>query len=168
MHPVLPDGLEKLGAYAFADCESLTGLTLPSSITKLEEGLLSSCNSITEFDFGNMQITEIGDYAFASCENLVSITIPEGVTELGSNVFYRCYGLKEVHISDTVEKFGDSVFAQCKALEKVYIPATLTKYGRNIFDTTNKDVLTVYCVPDSDAEIMAKLNEVQYEAYDFG
>ena len=62
---------------AFKDCRNLTGITIPSGITRIEYGL------------------------FAGCEHLTHVTIPEGVIYIDFIAFSRCSSLKSVTI------FGD-------------------------------------------------------------
>ena len=66
---VIPDGVTEIGGYAFADCQSLTGICLPDSVTK------------------------IGSMAFFACENLTSFRIPSHA-EIGNDAFFGCWGLK--------------------------------------------------------------------------
>ena len=56
----------KIPAYAFCDCSSLTNVTIPEGVTN------------------------IGEYAFYSCDSLTSITIPESVEYIASNAFMLC------------------------------------------------------------------------------
>ena len=53
-------------AFAFDDCDGLTSVTIPNSVTS------------------------IGDRAFYVCESLKSITIPNSVTSIGDCSFYAC------------------------------------------------------------------------------
>ena len=66
---VIITGGISIGRYAFDDCESLTSITIPSSVTS------------------------IGEYAFSYCESLTSITIPSSVTSIGDYAFYNCTSL---------------------------------------------------------------------------
>ena len=59
----IPDGVTKIGNYAFNGCKALTSVTIPNSVTF------------------------IGGSAFYGCEALTSVTIPNSVTSIGSNVF---------------------------------------------------------------------------------
>ena len=52
-----------IGDYAFADCSSLTSLTIPNSITSIGYSAFSSCSSLTSITIPN-SVTSIGDYAF--------------------------------------------------------------------------------------------------------
>lgn len=68
----VPNGVTKIGDYAFFLCENLTSITLPQSVTK------------------------IGDGAFLGCTNLRSINIPSGVTEIGLRAFEDCNVSNEI------------------------------------------------------------------------
>lgn len=61
--------LKRIGEFAFANCNNLTSITIPNSVTS------------------------IGEYAFLDCRHLTSITIPSGVTSIGPYTFYGCSNL---------------------------------------------------------------------------
>jgi len=67
----LPDGIARIGDYAFAYCANLSSINIPSSLNSIED---------RAFD-------ETG---------LTSIIIPESVSYLGSSVFVRCTSLTNV------------------------------------------------------------------------
>lgn len=58
----------------FADCTSLTSVTIPDSVTKIEDG------------------------AFADCTSLTSVTIPDSVTTIGYDAFKGCTNLRHAYI----------------------------------------------------------------------
>ncbi|MBQ6515036.1 MAG: leucine-rich repeat protein, partial [Clostridia bacterium] len=60
---VLPEGVEMIGAYAFADCGSLEQVNIPASVHT------------------------IGHHAFSGSNGLSSVTVPDSVTEIGSQAF---------------------------------------------------------------------------------
>ena len=68
---------ESIGRYAFANCSSLTSITIPE------------------------RVSTIGDYAFANCSNLTSITISEGVTIIGNHAFENCFALTKINFNAT-------------------------------------------------------------------
>jgi hypothetical protein len=92
--------VSKIGNYAFCNCENLTAITIPDSVTSIGEG------------------------SFEYCSDLVSVAIPSGVTSIGGNAFYNCAGLTSVTIPDSVTSVGSSAFSSCKMLEKIYFNAT--------------------------------------------
>ena len=62
----IPEGVTKIGNWAFYDCTGLTSVTIPAGVT------------------------EIGWGAFYGCAKLTSVTIPEGVTEIERSAFDGC------------------------------------------------------------------------------
>lgn len=75
----------KIGSMAFADCNKLTAVELPDTITCIEE------------------------MAFFGCESLTSIVLPDSVTCVGKSVFLYCE-LASLHIPDSVTEIGDHAF----------------------------------------------------------
>lgn len=71
-NPTIPDGVKRIGAYAFSGCLELNSITIPSSVTDIEAN------------------------AFSGCTGLTSITIPSSVKSLGSNAFDGCTGLAQI------------------------------------------------------------------------
>ena len=71
---VIPDTVTGVGSYAFANCASLTTITLPA------------------------QLSTIGEYAFCYSTSLKSITIPDAITEVGIGTFENCTALTNVYL----------------------------------------------------------------------
>ena len=109
---VIPEGVTKIGDYAFSDCSSLTSVTIPEGVT------------------------EIGNSAFNGCSSLTSVTIPEGVTEIGTGAFYGCSSLTSVTISEGVTKIGDYAFYGCSSLTSVDLPGSVDSVGKEAFAGT--------------------------------
>ena len=94
---------------SFSGCDSCFGITLPSSITTIEE------------------------VAFMGCKNLSYVTLPEGLTEICLATFYGCTNLSKINIPTTVDFIGVSVFWGCEKLSEVVIPAGVKNIGNNVF-----------------------------------
>ena len=67
-------GVTKIESYTFANCSSLSSLSLPSTLTN------------------------IGSYAFESCTGLTSLDIPANTTTIGVNAFINCTGLNTITV----------------------------------------------------------------------
>ncbi len=94
----IKDGTDKIGAYAFAKCDSLTKVELPESVIS------------------------IGDYAFEVCKNLKEIEVGENVTSIGEYAFMENFSLQNVTYKGTNEPImGEGVFESCTALEIVSV-----------------------------------------------
>ena len=76
-------------ASAFENCDDLTSVTIPNSVTSIGDNAFSSCSGLTSITIPN-SVTSIGGAAFSSCSGLTSVTIPNSVTSIASSMFSRC------------------------------------------------------------------------------
>lgn len=78
--------LVKIGTCAFCNCNALTSIDIPDSVTTIEATAFQECNSLVNVSFGvNSQLETIGGWAFRWVPKMSSITIPSTVTSIGSN-----------------------------------------------------------------------------------
>ena len=87
-----------IGRGSFRNCERLTSVTLPSTITVLE------------------------DYAFRNCTRLARVNLPEGLTSIGAQAFANCMNLERVELPSSLTSIGNKAFQDCFALTHVEIP----------------------------------------------
>lgn len=118
-----------IGDYAFKDCQNMTKIELPSSITILGDEAFYGCR------FSGITIPQnvesIGKYCFLG-NRFKSITIPESVKTLKTSVFKSCTYLKDVYIDGYIEYIDGNVFLYCDALTAVHIK-DIAKWCRNSF-----------------------------------
>lgn len=84
--------IDSIGAYCFDDCDLVTTIVLPDTVTRIEE------------------------YAFDTCEDLEYIYIPEGCAYIGTQAFCYCDELSYVYIPDSVATIGEWAFDDCPRL----------------------------------------------------
>ena len=133
----IPDGVTKIGDYAFCYCIGLTKVTGGKDLTSIGKGAFQGCNMITEIPVSD-KVTSIGEYAFCQCQQLTSINIPGGITTIGEDVFAHCYSLKSVSIPSSVTTIGGSAFAACVGLTSVVIPEGVKEIGSQAFASCEK------------------------------
>ena len=110
----IPNGVIKIGDYAFEYCTSLTNITIPDSVTS------------------------IGDYAFEFCESLTNITIPDSVTSISDYAFEYCASLTSVTIGNSVTDIGYAAFSGCDNLKNIYYKGSQEEWNKiNIRDNNN-------------------------------
>ena len=69
---VLNNGIEKIGDFAFADCDSLYGIVIPASVTEISENAFDNC--------GTMAIIAAEDsYAYLYAEQNEIPVIPQTI-----------------------------------------------------------------------------------------
>lgn len=106
---------------AFYNCNFLTDITLPNSVTSIEECAFLNCFNLTDIAIPN-SVTSIGDNAFFNCSNLTDITMPEGLSTIGDRAFENCTGLKKATVPYSVTRIGDGIFSGCYNLTEITLP----------------------------------------------
>ena len=104
--------VSRIVANAFFDCEGLTSITIPNSVTSIENAAFAYCSGLTSVTIPN-SVTSIGDIAFADCFGLTSVTIGNSVTSIEKYTFHGCSGLTSVNIGNSVTSIGESAFKNC-------------------------------------------------------
>lgn len=133
----IPETIDKgtvkiIGANAFDGCSSLTSITLPQSLTSIEDLAFDQCTALQNINIPQ-NVTNIGVSAFLQCESLTSITIPSGVTSINDVAFAYCTSLKSIELPDHLVSIGVSAFNGCTSLENIVIPAEVTSVGSRAF-----------------------------------
>ena len=88
------NGATRIGAYTFINCQTLTAINLPSSVTEIRQEAFSKCTDLTTAVFPD-SIARIEDKAFEDCSALSSLTTGSGMNLawLGLDVFKGCSSL---------------------------------------------------------------------------
>ncbi len=116
-----------ISSSAFRDCNNLTSVTIPDSVTSIGSYVFSGCGSLTSITIPD-SVTSIESYAFEDCTSLTSITIPDSVTSIGYDAFNGCTSLTNVTIPDNVTSIKSGAFSSCTSLTNVTMPAFAISY----------------------------------------
>lgn len=112
------EGITSISTGAFADCQALYKVTLPSSLRVIDYGAFSNCTALVSVTIAN-GVTTIGNYAFSNCSALIDITIPKTVTDIGVEVFQECYSLNNIFVDSSNASFtsvGGVLFSKDKSV----------------------------------------------------
>lgn len=134
-----------IGDYAFAECSSLTGITIPDSVTVIGDSAFYACSSLTEIAIPN-SVTSIGEDAFYCCSGLTKATIPNSVTSIGAYAFSYT-NLTGVTIPNNITNIGLGTFAGCSSLTDITIPNSVATIGAYAFEDCSN--LTEIIIPKS-------------------
>ncbi len=96
----IKDGTKTIAEAAFAGCDSLKTVIIPSSVTAIH------------------------DNTFEGCRSLEHIYIPEGVESIGMDAFSGC-PLKYIHLPSTLISIGECAIPRMTA---IYVPANVSDF----------------------------------------
>ena len=143
----IPESMTSIGSEAFYNCTSLTSITIGSGVTSIGSGTFSGCSSLTSVTIPE-SVTSIGSSAFSDCSSLTSITIPNSVTSIGNYAFYGCSSLTSITIPEGVTSIGEVAFSHCSSLTSITIPESVTSIGGSAFSDCSS-LTDVYCYAEN-------------------
>ena len=111
--------VREIGPEAFAFCNELESVRIPSGITRIGAGAFRGCSSLREIYLPE-GLMEIDAYAFQDCA-IESIVLPEGLRMIGNEAFGLCAKLKHIDLPDSLESVGVNPFYYCSALEEIRV-----------------------------------------------
>lgn len=123
---------------AFYNCEHLTAVTIPNTVTSINEQSFYSCSALKNVKLPD-NIEYLGGQSFERCTSLEEITLPGSLGErMGSYMFHDCTSLKRAIVGEGITQLPSNTFDGCTALESVSLPSTLRAIDDNVFcDNTN-------------------------------
>ena len=117
----IPDGVIRIGDFAFNGCEKLESIIIPSSVTEIGGNAFQYCENLKSITIPD-SVTKIGGQAFRHCETLASIVIPDSVADIGVRVFEFCKNLADITLSNSIRKISERMFKDCISLASITIP----------------------------------------------
>ena len=138
--PSTIDGLPvtSVGDAAFRRLDSVSSVTIPDSVTKIEDGgapeggAFGFCTSLTNATVGS-SVTNIGDFTFVFCGRLTSVTVGQSVTRIGAEAFRFCTSLTSITLPNSVVSIQEGAFWDCSSLTNAALGNGLTNIGNNAF-----------------------------------
>lgn len=126
---VLPDGLESIGDWCFAE-SAMREVVLPASVGKIGDGAFYRCGQLSLLDFSKCGVSTIPDNFCYGCVSLTEVMLPETLNKIGRNAFRRC-ALKSINI-ETVAEIDDYAFAEMSSLTSICLKGGV-KSGDGVF-----------------------------------
>ena len=146
----IPKTVKSIGRKAFADCTSLTSITIFNSVKSIEGGAFRDCENLTSIIIPE-SVTSInkgdffGDSTFWGCKTLTSINVESEnkiyASENGvlfnkskDNLIYCPEGKTGKYIiPNSVTNIGEKAFSGCKNLTSIVIPSSVTSIDDSAF-----------------------------------
>lgn len=120
----------------FKDNTSLKKVTLPETITVLEDYAFYLCSGLEEINVPD-SVEKFGFQTFYGCSSLKEISVPAGLTEIEGYTFDGCTSLKAVHVDKANQYYKDED------------GILFTKDGSDLITYPSAKTGTSYTVPDS-------------------
>ncbi len=149
---VLPEGIEKINSYAFANLTALEEVVFPSTLEHIDYGAFYNCTSLKKITFsgennlkvinqnsfencaieGTLELPSvcvISDYAFAGNQKLKGVVLADTLISVGQYAFAGCKKLSDVTIESAKVKYGAYAFTCCESLKEFYVNASVLPEG---------------------------------------
>ncbi len=146
----IPEGVERIGAYAFANMTKLEVVHLPKSLETIDYGAFYGCtslktvNGIENVKFINQQafygcalkgtinldsVVAISTYAFAENKAITALKLPKTLQSVGAYAFMGNTAMTNVTIDSEIVKLGKYAFANCSKLKTISLNAAVIPTG---------------------------------------
>ena len=129
---VIPEGVERIGSYAFANMTALTKIVLPTTLTMIDFGAFYGCSALTEV-VGIEHVKFINRSAFEGCSLKDTIDLKNAVA-IADRAFAGNQRLKGVILGKNTQSVAAYAFSRNSSLETVTIKAPIIKLGQYAFD----------------------------------
>ena len=173
---VLPSKIEgkpvtSIGWRAFWYCSSLTSITIPNSVTSIDDLAFNGCEKLTQINVDtantvyssengvlfNKEKTELIRYPAGKTDT--AYAIPDRVTSIGWGTFSGCSSLTSITIPDSITSIGTCAFEGCKKLTQINVDKANTVYlsvNGVLFNKEKTELIrypagktdTAYAIPD--------------------
>lgn len=181
---VIPNKTKNLGEYAFLDCEELTEITLPESVTKIPSGIFENCYSLKTVNAPN--VDTVCDHAFYNCKNLETFdfsklqslelmafaytsirkaVFSDRLVNFGAAIFFNCKNLQIVDMKTCkIQKIPYQCFCFCNELKDIQLSQDVTAFDNDCFSRAklNKLVINTGTYVDNNAFGKSFINELVF------
>ncbi len=96
-YDILP-GVERIGPMCFAQCGSLTAVTIPEGVKEICTMAFFKCSALEGFRLPD-SLTAIGSDAFSYCARVTDIFVPLNVKTVGHHAFFGCDKAETVRLA---------------------------------------------------------------------
>jgi len=126
---LFPDGLYKIGKYAFVDCQSIENINMGTDVREIGDYAFYK-SGVKNVNL-SPALTTIGKAAFAFSD-IIKVSIPSRVVEIKESTFYNCESLSEIEFGSNVKKIGDFAFSNTN-VSNVNFSGQITTVGKYAF-----------------------------------
>lgn len=141
----LPEGIKVIPSFHFGGL-GFTAVSIPNSVTAIEDYAFSSCYNLEEVELPQQTIY-IGKSAFKDCSKLKSLSLPSSLKYIGRYAFSG-NSITKVNIPASLEEIGDKAFSYNSlselVLEDSALPLKVPEDGYLLFGNSRSELKNLY------------------------
>ena len=127
---VVPKSVKEIDAVAFVKCKA-TSIVIPEGVERLKRYTFYSSENLETISLPN-SLTVIDDLCFNLCTSLRNISLPSKLRTISDGAFFYCLSLTSIVIPSTVESIAIGAFSYCNSMASISVEA-----GNNVYDSRN-------------------------------
>eukprot|EP00980_Cylindrotheca_fusiformis_P009124 scaffold1986_cov110-Cylindrotheca_fusiformis.AAC.1 len=161
------EGLERIGKFAFRECEFLKEVDIPSTVKVIGINAFEICTSLERLGL-NGGLAIIDGWSFNLCKSLKEVDIPSTVKGIGDHAFKGCTRLERLGLHEVLERIEevDIPSTVLSELKEVDIPPTVNRIGISAFEMcTSLERLSLHEGPERIGEFTFKECECLKEVF---
>ncbi len=141
-----------IASFAFKDCNNLTTVSIPESVTYIDDYTFYGCENLQYNEYGNALYWGTKDNPYVVLAKAKSIDITSCEIDSGCKIifdcaFLGCDKLTSISIPNSVINIGERAFQSCNHLESVAIPNSVIRIGKYALHIRYGS--TIYCGAES-------------------
>ena len=159
----IPDGVTRIGIFAFKYCTSLTSITIPDSVTSIGGYVFMGCTSLTNLSIGNGVIS-IDDNAFNDCN---SVTTVEVNSEVVFSALKEINRIENIVIGDSITSIDGKFFNGRTSLVEINVSSNNANYSSENGVLFNKEKNELIKCPQGRKECVIPDSVTEIGSYAF-
>ncbi len=162
-------GSYKIYEHAFSQNDKITSITIPNSVTSIDESAFSGCTSLNavyisdmeawlKISFGSSTANPLcyAGNLYLNGELVTEVTVPNTITKINAYAFSGCTSLTSITIPNSVTSIGSYAFRDCTSLTSITIPNSVTSIDDSAF---------YYCTSLKSIEIPSSVTSIGEAAF---
>ena len=128
----IPNSVTDIEEFAFTSCTKLTSITIPESVTSIGDCSFLGCSSLNSVKWDVKNLSDTKGTLFGDCP-ITTFTFTDNVEHIPAFICCGMNKLSSITIPESVTSIGSSAFYECSSLTSITIPKNVTNIGDHLF-----------------------------------